>query len=83
MRDSGKSDKSPWENPSAQHGKGIRACPLSKPSVQESPMATSSSQQCCPSRGNLTLLSTQHQCCHTSAIHLQASQILLCGAVPT
>lgn len=52
-------------------------------SVQESPMATSSSQRCCPGRGNPTLLSSQHQCCHTSAIHLQASQTLLCRGVPT
>lgn len=30
-----------------------------------------------------TLLNAQHQCCNTFAIHVQASQTLLCGTVLT
>lgn len=39
MRDGEKSDNNPGENRHAQHGKGSRMSPTSRPSVQESPMA--------------------------------------------
>lgn len=55
-RDSDKSAESPWGKPQCSAGEGHRgrSC-CQRPSVQESPVATSSSCLCCPGRGNPAL----------------------------